>query len=241
MKLFTPCVRGGGIAFALVLCGLLPAFAAEEVANPPVAAVSPSAAYVYRIVRGDELNFRFFYTPELNTVAVVRADGRVALPLIGELNVEGLTVAELTRLVTQRLEGSVKRIEVSINVQGPASQRVFVGGEVARPGVQPLLGPLTALQAVMAAEGFRETAQPREVVLIRRGEQGERKLVRLNLDAAVSGTDVAQDVLLQPYDVVVVPRSGIANLNLWIDQYVRRNLPISVGFSYTVGDNGTVR
>ncbi|MEF7613756.1 polysaccharide biosynthesis/export family protein [Aquincola sp. MAHUQ-54] len=195
-------------------------------------------AYVYRIVRGDELNFRFLYTPELNTVATVRSDGRVALPLAGELEVEGLSVAELTALLAQRLESSVKRFEVSINVAGAASQRVFVGGEVARPGVQPLLGPLTALQAVMAAEGFRETAQPREVVLMRRGERGERQMVKLDLDAALAGGDLSQDVLLQPYDVVVVPRSGIANLNLWIDQYVRRNLPISVGFSYSINRDG---
>lgn len=192
----------------------------------------------YRIARGDELNFRFFHTPELNTVATVRSDGRLMLPLLGEIQVEGLTMAELAGRVMAALSPQVKRPEVTINVQGVGSQRVFVGGEVVRPGMQPLAGPLSVLQAVMVAEGLRDTAQPREVVLLRRGPQGERQVLAVNLKAAMDGEDAAQDLLLQPFDVVLVPRSGIANLNLWVDQYLRRNIPISVGWSYTTGRTG---
>lgn len=189
----------------------------------------------YRIARGDELNFRFFHTPELNTVATVRSDGRLMLPLLGEVQVEGLTMAELAARVMAALSPQVKRPEVTINVQGTGSQRVFVGGEVVRPGMQPLAGPLSVLQAVMVAEGLRDTAQPREVLLLRRGPQGERQVLPVNLKAAMDGDDAAQDILLQPFDVVLVPRSGIANLNQWVDQYIRRNLPISVGWSYSTG------
>jgi polysaccharide biosynthesis/export protein len=188
----------------------------------------------YRISRGDELNLRFYYTPELNTLATVRSDGRIALPIVGEIVVEGKSIAELTSIITAGLASQVRRPEVAINVQGTSSQRVFVGGEVARPGVQPLLGPLTVSQAVMVAEGLKETAGSSNVVLIRRGQNNERTVINVNLAAALQGADESQDPLLQPYDLVVVPRSGIANVNLWVDQYLRRNLPVSLGVSYSI-------
>ncbi|MDB5819547.1 MAG: polysaccharide biosynthesis/export family protein, partial [Rhizobacter sp.] len=124
------------------------------------------------------------------------------------------------------------------NVQGASSQRVFVGGEVTRPGVQPLIGPLSVMQAVMVAEGMKETARTSDIVLIRRGEHDERQVMRIDLQAALDGNNAGGDLLLQPYDVVVVPRSGIANVNLWVDQYLRRNLPISLGISYSINPTG---
>lgn len=195
----------------------------------------------YRVARGDELNFRFFFTPELNTVAVVRSDGHVALPLVGELQVEGLSMAELTAKVEQLMAPQVRRPQVVVNVQGGASQRVFVGGEVVRPGVQALLGPLTVLQAVMVAEGLKDGAKPSQVLVLRRGPAGERKVLSVDLSAAISGRDLSQDLALQAYDVVVVPRSGIADLGLWVDQYIRRVIPFSLGFSYTINKNGAIQ
>lgn len=200
-----------------------------------------NAAPGYRVSRGDELNFRFLYAAELNTVATVRSDGRVALPYAGEFVAEGLSMDELKTLVEQRISSQVRRPQVVVNVAGGASQRVFVGGEVGRPGMQPLIGPLTALQAVMVAEGLKDGAQPRDVLVLRRGPQGERQVLPVDLAAAMAGAEGARDITLQPYDVVIVPRSGIASVNLWIDQYIRRVLPFSTGFSYTINRDGVVR
>lgn len=221
--------------------------AADDTGSGPARTSSANAnataapAPGYRISRGDELNFRFLYAPELNTIATVRSDGRVALPYAGEFVAEGLSMDELKALVEQRVASQVRRPQVVVNVSGGASQRVFVGGEVARPGMQPLIGPLTALQAVMVAEGMKDGAQPRDVVVLRRGPQGERQVLPVDLAAAMAGAEGAQDVALQPYDVVIVPRSGIASLNLWIDQYIRRVLPFSTGFSYTINRDGVLR
>lgn len=195
----------------------------------------------YRVAVNDELNFRFFYLPELNTIATVRADGRVSLPLVGEVPVDGLTVAELTERVEWLMSAHARRPQLMINVQGGTSQRVFVGGEVTRPGVQPLQGPLTVLQAVMVAEGLKDGAQPREVIVLRRGPAGSRTVLPVDLSAAMNGSDLSQDLLLQAYDAVIVPRSGIANLGLWVDQYVKRVLPFSLGFSYTINKNGSIQ
>lgn len=206
------------------------------------ASAASSTAPAYRVSRGDELTLRFIYTPELNINAVVRSDGRISLPLIGDLLVQGMTVQQLTELVQQTLAEQVKRPQVVINIAGTGSQRVFVGGEVSRPGVQPLVGPLTALQAVMAAEGLRDTAAPAEALVLRRGAPGSpSEVLRVDLAGLMAGRDGAQDPLLMPYDVVVVPRSGIAGVNLWVDQYLRRSLPFSLGFSYNINGNGSLK
>ena len=215
---------------------------ASASASDSASASAPSADIRYRVGRGDELSFKFIHTPELNTVAAVRSDGRVTLPLIGELPVAGLTLKELTEKIETGLSARVRRPEVAINVQGAiTSQRVFIGGEVARPGVQPLVGPLTVVQAVMAAEGLKESAQPREVVVLRSDAQGARRALKLDLAAVMAGADGAPDILLAPYDVVIVPRSGISNVGLWVDQYIRKVLPVNLGLSYTINRNGAVR
>ncbi len=232
---------------ALLLCAGAPVLAQTDAARPAASAPASGSqapgqvAPGYRVGAGDELNFRFTYTPELNTVAIVRADGRVSLPLLGELPVAGKGLRELADQVQQALSQRVRRPEVVINVQGSLpSQRVFVGGEVTKPGVQPLAGSLTTLQAVLAADGLKDTAQPSEVTVLRTAPDGSRQVFRIDLKGLMEGKDGAQDIALAPYDVVIVPRSGIANVGLWVDQYIRRVLPISLGFSYSVG-NGTAR
>ena len=246
-------VRLAGLA--LLGLGLLAGAGRARAADEPPAPGAPAAAVAvpaavsgaassgpdYRITRGDELQLRFFYTPELNLQATVRSDGRVSLPLVGEVVVEGLTIAELTAMVERLLAPQVKRPQLAVNVQAAQTQRVFVGGEVGKPGMQPLLGPLTVLQAVMVAEGMKDTAMPQQVLLLRRGAQGQRQVLRVDLDAAMSGRDLAGDVPLQAFDVVVVPRSGIADVGRWVDLYIRRVLPVSLGFSYTIDRNGVAR
>jgi len=195
----------------------------------------------YQIGISDELNFRFLYVPELNTVATVRSDGRISLPLIGEQMVDGLSLAELTERVEAQMSAHLRRPQLIVNVQGGSSRRIFVGGEVGRPSMQPLLGPLTVLQAVMVAEGVRDTASLQQTIVLRRGPTGERTVLSVDLDAVISGRDLTQDVPLQANDVVIIPRSGIANLGRWVDQYIRRVVPVNLGFNYTISKNGVLQ
>lgn len=232
------------LTFSLGLLAACAPLQTENAAAPAVSADLSSAApaaYVYRVSPGDELNFRFFYTPSLNTTATVRADGRLALPLAGELPVAGLTTAELSTRIETALSATVRRPQVTVNVMGTGSQRIFVGGEVSKPGVQPMLGGLSVLQALSVAEGLKDTAQPRHALVMRRGPQGERQVLKVDLAAALSGRDPAQDLALQPLDVLIVPRSGVSDMNLWIDQYIRRMLPFNTGFSYTINRNGALQ
>jgi protein involved in polysaccharide export with SLBB domain len=200
----------------------------------PTGLVSESTQSEYRISRGDDLELKFFFTPELNTRAVVRGDGRISVPLLGEVVVEGRTISELSALIQQRLAGQVNRPQVAINVQASPGQRIFVGGEVGKPGVQPLAGPLTALQAVMVAEGIKDTAQPSMGLVLRRTPDGGQQVIPFDLTAAMKGQSPHVDLPLLPYDAVVIPRSGIADVGRWVDLYIRRTLPFSFGLSYSV-------
>lgn len=189
----------------------------------------------YRIGAGDELDIRMFYIPELSQTALVRPDGRITLPLIGDIAAAGATPAQLSAEI-QRLYGQrFDRPQASVAVSGAAAQRVFVGGEVRRPGAQPLTGAMTVLQAVMAAEGVMETGRTDEVVIVRRAADGTTRVIPVNIAQVISGQDTTQDVQLAAQDVVLVPRSDVANLNLWIDQYIRRNLPVDAGVFYSIG------
>lgn len=215
-----------------IFCFVAFACAADEMSAP--------GGQEYRVGVGDELNFRFTYVAELNTAATVRSDGRISLPLIGEIEAAGMTLAELTDRVEKQMATHLRRPQLVINVQAGAVRRIFVGGEVTRPSMQQLAGPLTVLQAVMMAEGLRESAQPAKTIVLRRAPDGTAKVLQVDLDAVMDGSDLAQDVPLQAYDVVIVPRSGIANLGRWVDQYIKRVIPFSLGFSYTITRNGVL-
>lgn len=220
------------LSLLMASCGSI----VQRPASPPAVAdvENGTSEADYRVGVGDELELRFFYTPDLNGIVTVRPDGKISLPFIGDVPVLGLSVADLSGNLRMAYAPYVRRPEVSINIKTMASQRIYVGGEVAHPGVFPLNGSVSVLQAILLAEGMKDTAKPSEVIILRRGANNQRQTLAVNLDAIANGDGAAQDVMLRPYDVVLVPRSGIANVNQWIDLYIRRNLPINVGFSYTV-------
>lgn len=114
---------------------------------------------------------------------------------------------------------------------------VYVGGEVTRPGVIPLNGELTALAAIFQAGGFRETAKTSEVLLLRNGGKDKPIVAKLTLDDVMKGKP---DSVLRPYDILFVPKSRIAKVDKFVDQYIRQLIPLnlSAGFSYIAG--GTV-
>ncbi|WP_336086543.1 polysaccharide biosynthesis/export family protein [Pseudomonas sp. CGJS7] len=193
----------------------------------------------YRIAPGDELALKFFYAPELNEVATVRPDGRIHLQLVGEVRAADLSPAQLAAALKNAYATNLRHPEVAVEVQkGFARQQVFVGGEVAHPGAQPLLPSLTLMRALIVAQGLKDSAAARRVVILRRAPDGKPQVIKVDVAAqARRGADEVNDPLLQPFDVVLAVPSNVSRLNKWIDQYVRRNLPVNVGFSYDLNDN----
>ena len=197
------------------------------------AAPRPDAAHSeYRIQAGDELDIKFFYNPTLNERVIVRPDGRISLQLIPEILVSDMTPAALTRQLTEQYSAQLKQPDVTVIVRSFGSQRVFVDGEVGAPGMIPILGTMTALQAIAQAGGVKESGRITEVLIIRRGAINAPMVFTINLKDARDGSDPRQDIALAPFDIIFVPRSRVANVNLWMDQYIRKNIPIPFGLQY---------
>lgn len=200
---------------------------------PPVPATLPE----YTIRTGDLLDIKLYYHPTLNESVTVRPDGRISLQIIKEVPVAGMTPAALTDLLTKRYSAHLKDPEVTVIVRSFSAQRVFVDGEVAKAGEVPLVGSMSVLQAIAQAGGMRDTARASEVLVIRRAADRQATALRVNLAEALKGKDRDQDIALMPYDIVFVPRSGIAQVNTWIDQYIRKNIPIPFSVYYGVDNN----
>lgn len=192
---------------------------------------------VYRILPGDRLAVRYLKTPEIDEELPVLADGTVSFRTTGTLKAEGMTTAELEQLVTRRAGAKLLNDPVvSVAVTDPAASVVYMAGQVARPGNFKLVGRPGVLEAVAMAGGFTEEARMDEVVLVRRQPEGPRPMLRLvNILAfleAKEGSGV--DVPLLPGDIIFVPRSPIADTNLWIELFVNRTLPFNRGTNYNI-------
>ena len=193
---------------------------------------SPYLEQEYRIQVGDQLDIKFFYNPELNEQVTVRPDGRISLQLVREIIAAGLTPAELTDLLTKKYAAELKKPEVTVIVRSFGGHKIYVDGEVTKPGMFSLMGFTTVLQAISQAGGMKDSARMSEVVLIRRGAGNKPLALQVNAQQVIDGTDMSQDIALKPYDIVFVPKSPIANVNVWVDQYLRKNIPINTGFFY---------
>lgn len=194
---------------------------------------TPPPAEEYRIQAGDQLDIKFFYNKDLNEQVTVRPDGRISLQLVRSIVAAGLTPEQLTDQLTKAYSAQLKDPEIAVIVRSFSSQRVYVDGEVAKPGLIPLTGPTTVLQAISQAGGFLYTGNATDVMLIRRGPENQPLAMMVNMKKVHDGTDLAQDIYLKPFDIVYVPKTGIANVNLWIEQYMNRMVP-RIGFLYSI-------
>lgn len=218
-------------ALALVLAvGCATVKKPTPVSSLTPAQLGPPADWEYQIQVGDQLAIKFYFNPDLTEEVTVRPDGRISLQLVPEVVAAGRTARELTSDLKKAYAGQLSNPELTVIVKTFSAQRIFVGGEVDKPGEKPLVGTITALQAVATAGGFKYTGRETEVIVIRRGPQGRPIVIPLNLKAAISGVDPSQDLRLMPYDVVYVPRSTLAITNKFVDQFIRQHLPVSFGF-----------
>ena len=188
------------------------------------------------LVPGDVVEVKFFYTPRLDETQTVRPDGKIALQLVGELEVQGKTPAEFRGELLKLYKPHLNDPEVTVIVRSFWNRRVFVGGQVMTPCIVEMAGKLTVLEAIMQAGGFdMKEAEVRNVVVIRHKED-RRYGYSLNLKPALTG-DESQTFFLEPQDIVYVPRTEIAKVGQWVDQHINSLIP-KTGFFFarTLGE-----
>ena len=186
----------------------------------------------YRFYPGDEVEVRTPSAPENNKTVTVGPDGRASLPLIGNVMMANRDMDDVRAELEGRFAGQLRRPTVEMSVK-PGPIQVFVGGEVNNPNAYSLIGDGNTLNAVIQAGGFRTSADTRHVVLIRRGRNGAAMMREVNLEDAFHHGWQPDLAPLRRGDVIFVPRSGIAKVDLFMQQYLRDALPVS--FSYALG------
>ena len=188
----------------------------------------------YRIQINDVLDFLFFKNTELNQTQTVGPDGMVSLQLIGSVQVVGRTVDEITAELNKLYARELVHPQVTVAIKEYSGLKVYVGGEVNEPGIQIYRGGLTALQAVVAAGGFKTTARTYNVIRIHQGPDGKPIGDILDLSRVLKHAEFGRDVALTPTDIIFVPRSKIANVNRFIEQYFRNMWPIPMGIGWSI-------
>ena len=230
--------KGGILVAAMFATGLIFGCASRHAAVPANALdqTSIQGPINYIIQSGDQLDIKFFYNPELNETITVRPDGKISLQLIDEIQAAGLEPTELDRKLTELYSQELRKPVLTVIVRSFTRQRIYVGGEVNTPGLIVLPTGMTALQAVFQSGGFRETADPAETLIIRKGENDKPTPLRIDLAAVLDVDGTLSDFELRPDDIVYVPKSAIANVNKFIDQYIG-GLLMFRGWSFGVTQN----
>jgi protein involved in polysaccharide export with SLBB domain len=181
----------------------------------------------YVLYPGDEIEIATPTATELTRTQRIGPDGRVSLPLVGQLMAADRTIAELESDASTAYASQLRRpmVEVTLKTAGPI--RVWVGGEVRTPGMIEMNGDLDAYQAVIQAGDFLPTAKQGEVALIRRGPGGIRMMRAVDLRPRRG-----EVVALRRGDIIFVPRSTLGEVANFVTQF-RNALP--VGFTYAIG------
>ena len=158
----------------------------------------------YVIGAQDVLDINVWKEPDVSRIVPVRPDGKISLPLLNDVQAAGLTPAQLATQVTESLKKFVTNPQVTVIVTVINSQRVYILGEVNRPGAFPLIPGMSVLQALSSAGGFTQFAKVKSI-FVRRLENGKEAKYPFNYREVISGKKPEQDVLLKAGDTIVVP------------------------------------
>jgi polysaccharide export outer membrane protein len=244
------CFKHQVAAIAVCMLGWAHAMpAAAQTSNaPPAQAVkaAPAAALAnatpadsdYKLTPNDLIEVEVFGVSELKRTVRVNSTGHIALPLIGTLEVAGLSPADTEALIAIQYGAKyLKDPQVSVFVKEFTTKRITVDGAVVKPGIFPLTGPITLLRAIALAGGGGQMADLQSVMLFRLSPEGKADNKKYNLDLIRKGE--AEDPLLQSDDVVVVNRDSN---RVWLRDSLFRDVidtlnPFSNTYRAAVGTN----
>jgi polysaccharide export outer membrane protein len=183
---------------------------ADPASKPTQPATSPNSSKVdsktYVIGENDVLEVDVWKDKEISRTVPVRPDGKISLPLIGEIQASGMTPLQLQDDLAQRLKSFIANPQVTVIVTDPRSHHFNIVGEVAKPGAYPLTQSMTVLDAISVAGGFRDFAKETKIYVLRTmpGSNNPERLP-FNYKDAIKGKKPENNVVLKPGDTIVVP------------------------------------
>ncbi len=170
---------------------------------------------------------------EFNDTATVDPKGKIVLRMVGPIQAAGLTPDQLASSIDQVYRNELRNPGAVVHLTNLPGRQIYVEGEVTKPGAFPLQPGMTAVQALALAGGVTDNSDPESAMLIRRDACGQAQGSKIDLAAAIKQPGSSEDVALMSRDVVVVPRSQIANVDLWVKQHIRDVLPVEPYISPT--------
>jgi len=159
----------------------------------------------YVIGPNDILAINVWKEPEISRSVPVRSDGKISLPLVGELQAGGQTPRQLEQEISKRLQSYISEPEVTVIVSDSKSQKVNILGMVTRPGAYLLTSSTTVLDAIAMAGGFKDFAKQKSIYVLRHAPDGTQKRMPFNYKDVIKGKNPEQNIRLQAGDTVVVP------------------------------------
>lgn len=177
---------------------------AQTTAPPPKPTERAELPADYTIGAEDVLNVVFWRDADMSAEVTVRPDGIITLPLIGDLRVAGMAPEALKQQIQKEAAKYVTDANVAVIVKQVNSRRVFITGQVTRPGEYPLIGSRTVMQLIALAGGLTEYADAKNIKIMR-GGQGQAAVLTFNYREVERGRNLSQNVLLQPGDTLIVP------------------------------------
>lgn len=207
------------VALSVAACDVTPKARPASEAPPVAPATRPST-----LRSGDKIDLKFFYAPELNDSQTIRPDGQITLQLLGDVQAAGLTANELAENVKDAYGTQLKYPQCTVILREAYLQKIYVAGEVQKPGLLDMPADMNVMQAVFASGGFNTTFAQTKQVLVIRQEGKKHKGYSINVEDALLGGE-HEPFMLQPQDIVYVPRTPITNVDNWVDQYISKIIP----------------
>ena len=176
--------------------------------SPVNAAELPSPAVVeheYRIQPGDTLEIMVWKEPDLQKEVLVKPDGRISFPLVGDINVQGKNLTDVQQEITSRINKYIPDSIVTVSAKVLSGNKIFVIGKVAKPGEYVVNRDIDVMQALSMAGGVTTYAAVNSIKVLRRDDTGKQQAIKFHYGDVEDGDDLAQNIILQAGDVIVVP------------------------------------
>lgn len=198
--------RSFPIRYCLLLSALFVVLSVGDIALAANASAASAASSTqqYLIGLGDIIEVQVWKEPDLTKKLVVRLDGRISLPLAGDIMAAGQSPEELAKNIEKRLSAFIEEPSVSVTLEQSTSRRYYVIGQIDKPGEFTIDTPLTILQVIARSGGFQEWAKKDKIVIIRR-QNGREEFIPFDYDSLIEGRNINQNIEIAPGDTVVVP------------------------------------